>query len=125
MSNDVRIVLAGAAKVAHDQMLSEARADGKTSINSSKLINWIVSDYFERFFKSRKSRLCQEHFNSRKCVLEAMKIEDPEERRRVLQEAIKSLATVLKTPKSRKPKAVKAKIHDAHSSDENDLEVSS
>lgn len=125
MNNDVRIVLVGAAKAAHDQMLSEARADGKTSINSSKLINWIVSDYFERFFKSRKTRLCKAHFNSRKCVLEAMKIEDPEKRRRVLQEAVRNLGAVVKAPRQRKPMAEKTKTNDAHSSNENDLEVSS
>lgn len=89
------------AKAAHDQMLGEARADGKTTISSSKLINWIVVDYFEHFFPMRKKKLCQEHFNSRKCVLEAMKIGDPEEMRRALQEAVRTLGA---TPQGRKAK---------------------
>lgn len=92
MSEDVRIVLVGAAKAAHDKMLIDVRADGKTTINSSKLINWIVSDYFEHSFQRRKKKLCKEHFNSRKCVIEAMKNGDPEEMRRALQEAARNLA---------------------------------
>lgn len=90
MSDDLRIVLVGPAKEAHDKMLEEAR-NGKTSINSSRLINWIVADYFARYFKRRKDALCKAHFNERKHLLEALKIEDPEARRRALQEAARNL----------------------------------
>ena len=93
MSNELRVVLVGVAKDAHDRMLDEVRADGKTSINSSRMINWIVSDYFSRVFRKRKDALCKAHFNERKCLMEAMKIEDPEERRRALHEAARSLGT--------------------------------
>ncbi len=91
MNDELRIVLVGAGKDAHDKMLEAARADGKTSLNSSRLINWIVTDYFARYFQKRKDALCKAHFNERKCLLEAMKIEDPEARRRALQEAARSL----------------------------------
>ena len=91
MTDELRIVLVGGAKKAHDQMLGEVRADGKTTINSSRLINWIVSDYFEHFYQKQKKKLFKENSNSRKCILEAMKIEDPSERRRALQEATKQL----------------------------------
>ena len=37
MSDELRVVLVGAAKAAHDQMLKDAKADGRTTINSSKL----------------------------------------------------------------------------------------
>lgn len=105
MNNDVRIVLVGTAKVAHDQMLADVRADGKTTINSSKLINWIVADYFERYFRGRKKKLCREHFNGRKGFLEAMKIENPEERRRALQAVAKHLTPVNSVRNKRKFKA--------------------
>lgn len=85
-------MLVGSGKEAHDRMLEEARADGKTTINSSKLINWIVADYFSRFFPKRKGALCKAHFNERKCLLEAMRIEDLAARRRALQEAARSLS---------------------------------
>ena len=104
MNNDVRIVLVGAAKAAHDRMLADVRADGKTSINSSKLINWIVADYFARFFQRRKEKLCKEHFNERKGVLDAMKIEDPVERRRALQAVAKNLAAANSGRHKRKSK---------------------
>lgn len=91
MSNDLRIVLVGPAKAAHDKMLEEVR-NGKTSINSSRLINWIVADYLARYFPKRKDALCKAHFNERKHLLEAMKIEDPEARWRALQEAARNLA---------------------------------
>lgn len=81
----------GSGKKAHDRMLEAARADGKTSLNSSRLINWIVVDYFSRYFPRRKDALCKAHFNERKCLLEAMKIEDPDSRRRALREAARSL----------------------------------
>lgn len=99
MSDELRIVLVGSGKDAHDRMLEAARADGKTTINSSKLINWIVADYFSRYFPKRKDALCKAHFNERKCLLEAMKIEDPEERRRALQETARSLAANRPRPK--------------------------
>lgn len=83
-------MLTGPAKEAHDKMLEEAR-NGKTSINSSRLINWIVADYFARYFLKRKEALCKAHFNERKHLLEAMKIEDPEQRRRAIQEAARNL----------------------------------
>ena len=105
MNSDVRIVLVGAAKAAHDQMLTDVRADGKTTINSSKLINWIVADYFERYFRGRKKKLCKEHFNERKGFLEAMKIEDPEARRRALQAMAKNLAPVNSVRNKRKSRA--------------------
>ena len=92
MSDEIRIVLVGPAKQAHDQMLQDAKADGKTKINSSKLINWIMADYFNLMFDKRKQQLCKEHFNSRKCVLEAMKTNDPEAIRQALEEAAKNLA---------------------------------
>ena len=113
MNDDVRIVLVGAAKAAHDQMLAEARADGKTTISSSKLINWIVSDYFDRFFSKRKQQLCKEHFNSRKCVLEAMKIEDPEARRCALQEAARALGALTKEARTKKSESKKIELSDA------------
>jgi hypothetical protein len=91
MSGDVRIVLVGAAKAAHDRMLADVRSDGRTSINSSKLINWIVSDYFAHFFARRKKTLCKEHYNERKGFLAAMKIEDPAARRLALRELARSL----------------------------------
>lgn len=83
-------MLVGSAKEAHDRMLKEIRNE-KTSINSSRLINWIVADYFTRYFERRKDALCKAHFNERKRLLEAMKIEDPEVRRRALQEVARSL----------------------------------
>jgi len=101
MSDELRVVLVGAAKTAHDQMLEEARS-GMTSINSSQMINWIVADYFNRYYSKRKGALCQAHFNERRYILEAMKIEDPEQRRRALQEAARNLA--LKRPAQRKNK---------------------
>jgi len=104
MNDDVRIVLAGRAKAAHDEMLKEARSDGKTTINSSRLINWIVSDYFERFFQRRKKKLCNAHFNSRKCLLEAMKSNDPEAVRRALKETARNLAPANENLRSRKSK---------------------
>lgn len=100
MSDELRIVLVGSGKEAHDRMLEAARADGKTSLNSSRLINWIVTDYFTRYFEKRKDALCKAHFNERKHLLEAMKIEDPEERRRALQEAARNLAA--KRPRGKK-----------------------
>ena len=99
MSDELRIVLVGLGKEAHDQMLEAARADGKTTINSSKLINWIVADYFSRYFSKRKDALRKAHFNERKCLLEVMKIEDPEARRRALQETARSLAKSHPRPK--------------------------
>ena len=105
MNDDVRIVLVGAAKAAHDQMLAEVRAIGTTTINSSKLINWIVADYFARMFQRRKGKLCSEHYNSRKGILEAMKIADPDERRRALQEVTKSLAQSNSVIRKRKNKS--------------------
>lgn len=104
MNDEVRIVLVGAAKAAHDQMLAEILSDKRTSISSSKMMNWIAVDYFERFFKRRQKQLCKEHFNERKCFLEAMKIEDPEARRRALQEAAKSLGAATKAPRRQKKK---------------------
>ncbi len=91
MNDELRIVLVGPGKAAHDRMLEAARADGKTSVNSSRLINWIVADYFARYFQRRKDALCKAHFNERKWLMEAMRIEDPEARRRALQEAARSL----------------------------------
>ena len=102
MSDELRIVLGGAAKAAHDQMLSEVLGDGRTSISSSKMMNWIVTDYFERCFPSRKKQLCQEHLSERKCFEAAMKIEDPAERRRALQDVAKSLGAATKAPRRRK-----------------------
>lgn len=104
MSDELRIVLVGAAKAAHDQMLAEVLADGRTSISSSKMMNWIAEDYFQHFFQRRKRHLCKEHFNERKCFEAAMKIEDPIERRRALQEAAKSLGAATKAPRRRKQK---------------------
>lgn len=92
VNDELRIVLVGSGKEAHDRMLEAARADGKTSLNSSRLINWIVADYFARYFPKRKDALCKAHFNERKCLLEVMKIEDPEVRRRALQVAARSLS---------------------------------
>lgn len=91
MNDELRILLVGPGKDAHDRMLEAARADGKTSINSSRLINWIVADYFARYFQRRKDALRRAHFNERKWLMEAMRIEDPEARRRALQEAARSL----------------------------------
>ena len=101
MNDELRIVLIGAAKEAHDKMLAEAR-NGKTSINSSRLINWIVTDYCARYFQKRKDALCRAHFNERKYLLEAMKIEDPERRRRALQEITRNL--VAKRPREKRNK---------------------
>ena len=105
MNNDLRIVLVGAAKAAHDTMLTEVKADGRTTINSSKLINWIVLDYFNRYFQQRKSVLCKEHFNSRKFVMEAMKTGDPDELRRAFKAAAKSLASPKRTEQNKGRKA--------------------
>jgi len=91
VNDELRIVLIGPGKEAHDRMLEAARADGKTSVNSSRLINWIVADYFARYFQRRKDALCKAHFNERKWLMEALRIEDPEARRRALQEAARSL----------------------------------
>lgn len=102
MSDELRIVLVGAAKAAHDKMLAEVLGDGRTSISSSKMMNWIVTDYFERSFANRKKQLCQEHLSERKWFEVAMKIEDPEERRRALQEIAKSLGAAIKAPRRRK-----------------------
>lgn len=55
------------------------------------MINWIVTDYYSRCFQRRKNALFKAHFNERKCLLEAMKLEDPEERLRALQEAARNL----------------------------------
>ncbi len=93
MSDELRIVLVGSGKEAHDRMLEAARADDKTSLNSSRLINWIIADYFARYFHKRKDALCKAHFNERKCLLEVMRIEDPEARRRALQEAARKLSS--------------------------------
>ncbi len=98
-------MLAGAAKTAHDRMLEEILADKRTSISSSRLMNWIAADYFEHFFNRRKEVICREHINERKCLQEAMKVEDPNERRRALQEAIELLGISPKTPRGKKPKA--------------------
>lgn len=97
-------MLVGAAKAAHDQMLAEILSDKRTSISSSKMMNWIAVDYFERFFKRRQKQLRKEHFNERKCFQEAMKIEDPEARRRALQEIAKSLGAAAKAPRRKKQK---------------------
>lgn len=104
MSDELRIVLVGAAKAAHDQMLGEMQGDKRISINSSRLINWIVLDYCQRYFPTRKKQLTKAHFNERKCLLAAMRIEDLEERRRALQEAARSLirASNLQPKKARK-----------------------
>lgn len=99
-------MLVDRAKDAHDQMLSQVREDTRTTINSSKMINWIVADYFEHFFSRRKKNLCQAHFNSRKYVLDAMKNGDPEELRRALKEAARSLNS-FKTKKKKDPDATK------------------
>jgi len=104
MSDGVRIVLFGAAKAAHDQMLAEALLDNRLSISSSKLMNWIAVDYFENFFKKRKRRLCKEHLNERKCFQEAMKIEDPGERRRALQDTLKALGAPTMQPRRKRQK---------------------
>jgi hypothetical protein len=106
MSEELRIVLVGAAKVAHDRMLEEVRS-GMTSINSSRLINWIVADYFARYFQKRKNALCKAHFNERKYLLEAMKIEDPEQRRRALQEAARNLGLNRQRQKKERPEPQK------------------
>ncbi len=108
MSDELRIVLTGAAKEAHDKMLDETR-NGKTSINSSRLINWIVADYFARYFHKRKEAICKAHFNARKHLLEAMKIEDPEKRRRALQEAARNLASKRPIKKREMPHAAERK----------------
>jgi hypothetical protein len=106
VNDEVRIVLVGAAKAAHDQMLAEILSDKRTSISSSKMMNWIAVDYFERFFKRRQKQLRKEHFNERKCFQEAMKIEDPAERRRALQEAARNLGVLGGAQRGRKKKAV-------------------
>lgn len=103
---EFRIVLSGRAKAAHDTMLAEILSDKRTSISSSRLINWIVVDYFEQLFRRRKKQLCKEHFNERKCLQEAMKIEDPEGRCRALQEAVKLLSSSTKASKPKKEKSV-------------------
>ena len=105
MSDELRIVLVGAAKAAHDQMLAEILSDKRTSISSSKMMNWIALDYFEHFFKRRKKHLCKEHLNDRKCFEEAMRIENPLERRRALQEAARSLGSLTGARPGRKKKA--------------------
>jgi hypothetical protein len=104
MSDGIRIVLVGRAKTAHDQMLAEIQADKRTSISPSKLINWIVTDYFERLFELRKGQLCHEHLNERKYVLEAMRIENPVERRRALQEAARVLNAASRPQRERRKK---------------------
>jgi hypothetical protein len=73
-------------------MLIQVRADGKTSINSSKLINWIVFDYFEHFFEKRKKKLCKAHINSRKLMLAALKENNPQARMLALMEFARSIA---------------------------------
>ncbi|MBX3034595.1 MAG: hypothetical protein KF865_11780 [Bdellovibrionaceae bacterium] len=97
MSDELRIVLVGAAKAAHDKMLSEVRADEKVTINSSKLINWIVQDYFDSFFAKRKNRICRAHLNSRKYMMAVMKGDDPQAIRKALQELARNLALEKKT----------------------------
>lgn len=92
MSDDLRIVLVGPAKQAHDKMLAEVRADDKATINSSKLINWIVADYFEHFFEKRKKKICKAHLNSRKYMLAVMKGNDPQAIRKALQELARNIA---------------------------------
>ena len=86
MSEDLRIVLVGAAKAAHDLMLAEVKDDARTSINSSKLINWLVQDYFKRFYIKRKKALIKDHLNSKKWILEVMKTGNATEIRRALHE---------------------------------------
>ena len=92
MSDDLRIVLVGPGKDAHDKMLAEIRADEKATINSSKLINWIVADYFENFFEKRKKKICKAHLNSRKYMLAVMKGNDPQAIRKELQELARNIA---------------------------------
>lgn len=107
MSEEIRVVLVGAAKAAHDQMLAEILADRRTSISSSRLLNWIAVDYFEHFFKRRKKQLCKEHFNERKCLQEAMKLDDPEMRRKALQEAVNILEATQTGPRKKKQNSSK------------------
>jgi hypothetical protein len=90
-TEELRIVLVGESKIDHDKMLNELRMDQTVSINSSRLINWIVHDYFENFYPKRKAKILKAHFNSRKCVLEAMKKNDPKEVSRALRELARNL----------------------------------
>ena len=92
MNDELRIVLVGSAKKAHDKMLAEVRADDKATINSSKLINWIVADYCENFFEKRKNKICKAHINSRKYMLAVMKGNDPQAIRKALQELARNIA---------------------------------
>lgn len=103
MSDESRVVLVGTAKAAHDRVLAELQRDERISINSSKLVNWIVLDYCERYLAARKKHLAKAHFSERKCFEAAMKIEDPEERRRALREAARSLAPSV--PRQKKERA--------------------
>jgi hypothetical protein len=93
MTEDIRIVLVGAAKEAHDKMLNEIRSDEKTSITSSKLINWIVSDYFQNYFDKRRNKICKAHFNSRKFMRAVLKENDPQSMKRALRELTKNLSS--------------------------------
>lgn len=109
MSEELRIVLVGAAKAAHDRELAELQKDERISINSSRLVNWIVLDYCERYIAARRKQLAKAHFNERKCFEAAMRIADPEERRRALREAAKSLGGAAK-PKPKKTREVASEI---------------
>ena len=91
MTDELRIVLVGQAKEAHDKMLAEIRADDRATINSSKLINWIVADYFENFFEKRRKKICKAHLNSRKYLLAVMRGKDPLAIRKALQELARNI----------------------------------
>lgn len=92
MSNELRIVLVGPAKEAHDKMLTEIRRNESVSINSSKLINCVVADYFRSCFKTRKSKILKEHVNSRKYLRELLKREEPHAIERALRAISRKLS---------------------------------
>lgn len=96
MSDELRIVLVGAAKAALDRALADLQRDERISVNSSKLANSIVLDYCERYLRARKRYLVEAHLNERKCFEIAMRIEDPEARRRALREAAMAISSASK-----------------------------
>ena len=109
MSEELRIVLVGAAKAALDRELAELQKDERISINASKLGNWIILDYCERYIEARRKQLAKAHFNERKCFEATMRIADPEERRCALREAAKSLGGTA-NPKPKKTREVASEI---------------
>jgi len=80
-------------------------------LNSSKLCSWIVVEFFKSYFVSSKSKIIQQHFNSKKYLKNlAHEINGNEDPQMVLEKALNQLKQSSKPEKKKNEKAVNSAI---------------